>query len=1276
MRISIVLLMACVTLCAAAPVCAVQALTNGNFESGAAGGVPNGWTLAASTVYAYDSYAANWQLFSNTLNNYPPLDAYDGGWSLGAYRVDGGQRNTARPGLEFYEFNVLYQNIPVNPNTTYYVKVSAAVFVHHDRMGDIEDFWGAGIALRICPGSGQYSRSAAVWDHGFWNWEGDSFWRHYPTLTNQITHNAPNRFTTGPSQTSVTFSIIWYTKWNADIDLCAIDNVELHLSTSGPEPVGSDAYSVKQPANWGSGDQIWAPTDALVDWSKAGATSGGDQFYQSMELTTGMRPIGAAVGDFNSDGLPDIAVVSNWSHLVSVFIQKPDGGFQPPVHITGAVMPRCVQAAQVVGSPALDLVVSCAGTGQVAVFPGAGDGTFGAPYLTSVELQPTWLAVADFNGDSKADFAVGEQRAGASGQVGVYLGNGAGGFSRAQTITGIEVPSFIIAEDFGGGAPAYMPDGIPDLAILSWNGPVVIYRGSGNGTFIYADTISNHSQWKSTGMAAANFDGDPDGIPDLCAAYMWEADYAQLASGYGDCTFDGQLSLEDWIRPGRFPSGVGALDYDSDGLIDIAFSMIESHNLQVFRNLGFDGAFNFQSRGHFGVGRANTSLLTADINLDGYDDMLITSGATQTANVVYGGPIGVVCAPNSMHNTGVNCAAIADFVTATPRPDIAVATDTVRLFRNYGSMNLVEVFSAPIYSQCVDLGAADLNADGHMDMVAIGVTTTGQASAYVFLGNGAGGFSGSAFPYSVSGGKQAQDLVITDVDNAKGPDLIATEAQQFYEGVYCRLNDGSGGFGGAMDRKKSALPTGSLPRDLDASDFNSDGKPDVVVAMAGRGQFALMTGRGDGFFNAPVYFNTGAEPTGICAGDFDSDGKLDVAVTNRADGTLMVFAGSGGGSFALASVIPVGPAPASVERFDFNVDSVPDLVIAHPGERTFSLLRGRGDGTFDPVQSYRTAEPVRRFAAGDLRGTGLNDLVAGGNLQVFRNSLLSTSQVTVTDEGAAQSATDSMSGEWYAPGTGGRTIVRYRWAVSTSPNTSGIIPGGGWLYTTDTAGTRSVTLDVGQTYYILAQAEDSMNLWTAVGASDGILIAAPVRVSTPAEAKLLADGQPLVLSGAVVSRVWGGGDWVCYVQDADRASGIRVEGSGPAPTAGTQVEIAGAMGSFGFERTVVATSVTSTGAPGEPRPLAVVGRTLLANGVDHVGLLIRLAGRVTGHAAAEGCFYVDDGSGEVRCAAAGLSWPSVGSFVTVTGASGVDDVSGAPTACVRVQRGSDILGVQ
>lgn len=1290
-KYSTAILAVCITVILCAPISATQVLTNGDFEGGLTGGVPSGWTLVSSSVYSHDGYTANWQLFSDSLNAYPPLDVYAGNHSLGVYRTDGEQRNIPRPGLEFYEFNVLYQNIPVSPNTTYYVKVSAAAFVHHDRMRDTEDFWGAGVGLRICPGSGQYSRSTAVWEHGFWNWEGDSFWRYYPELKNQTGSAPANKFTTGPTQTSITFSIIWFSKWNSDTDLCAVDDISLDLSTNGPEPVGSDDYIIKDPANWSSSDIVWNPINKLPTWSKQGATNGGDQFYQSTELTVGMRPMNSTVADFNDDGLPDIAVASFWSHLVSVFLQKPDGGFGPGLHLTGTIMPRCVQAGQVVGGPAIDLVVSSAGRREVAVFEGNGDGTFATPALMPVAMQPTWIALADFDGDTAMDMAVGGQKVGTDGEVYIYLGDGAGGFTLSQTIPNISNCSYIIATDLGGDD---LPDGIPDLAILEWNGPAYVYKGLGNGTFDWGDTISAQGRWKSTGMAAGNFDLDPDNIPDLCIVYMWEADWAQIVTGYGNCIYE-RYETEDWLRPSRYPSGASVLDIDDDGRPDIAFSNFESDNVVIYRHAGFDYTYHFNNIGHFGVGQNNTSIITADINLDGYEDMVVTSGGCQTVNVLYGGPYECVYAPNSRHTVGAQAAAIGNFVKSSPRPDLVVASDVLRVYNNLGGMNFSEASSTALAGVCVDLVAGDLNLDGNTD---VAVYTSGGSSIFTYFGNGAGAMTQNAI-YPVSGAQGTQDLALADVDNAAGPDLIACEAQTYLEGIYCRLNNGAGNFGGVNDRKKSALPFNSKPRDIATGDFNSDGRVDIVVALAGQNKFGFMAGNGDGLFGSPVTFATGVEPTGICAVDLNGDSKLDIAVTNKADNTLSIFFGNGAGSFATAGTIALGNGPTHVQNYDINSDGAADLVVSCPADRTVWYLRGNGDGTFEPAQVYRTTAAPNRTAAGDLRGIGLQDLVVGGQFEIFRNSLLSNGSVSVTDDGTAQSDTGSISGYWQASIPGGRPAERYRWAVSTTPDVTGIIPGGGWIYTTATSGTRNIDLSMGQTYYILVQAEDTVNLWTPVAASDGILVSAAVGAQRASEAKEYADGQAVVLSGVVVSRVWSTDPWVCYVQDADRASGIRVEGTGAAPIAGAAITVTGVLGSIGPERKVIASGFEVNGNPGEPDPLGLNIGTLGGGsgtydpgppatgqmgvtdgaGINNVGLLVRLCGKVTRSEDGEAFFYLDDGSGTsdatatgVRCIAEGLDKPDVGSQVIVTGASGVMEVGSKVVRCLRVQRQPDI----
>lgn len=1302
MRYVVIAGMVCALLGAAVGSHAVQVLTNGDFEGGATSGVPSGWTRVPSTTYSCRGYTADWQLFSTSLNNYPTLDVYAGNYSLGAYRVDGYRCQLTRPGLEFYEWNVLYQTITVSPNTTYRVKASAAAFVHHHRMHDIEDFWGAGIELRICPGAGVYDGQSRVWSHAFWNWEGDSFWRYYPELKNQISHNAANTFTTSSSQTSITFSIIWYAKWDAEMDLCAIDDVKLELTTSGPIPPGSEEFVVKDPASWSGADPVWSPAEKLVHWSRTEATGGGNQFYQSKELTTGMRPVNSTAADLNGDGLPDVAAACQWSHLVSVHLQHEGGGFGPAAYLSGAVMPRCVQAGQVMGTPAVDLVVSSAGTSEVLVYPGVGDGTFGAPIRVATPYQPTWVALGDFNGDSFTDIAAGCQSGLDTGLVSIFLGDGQGGFALGQTITDIGSPSYMLAVDLGGRYFGEVPDGILDLAVLTWSGAAHTYAGLGDGTFQYADTISSQWEWKSTAMAAGNFDEDPLGIPDLCILYMWEADWAQLASGLGGCMFMGQ-EKDDWLKPKRFPSGIDTLDFNLDGHPDLAISNYVSSNIVIYKNNGSSaGYFDYGYAGHFGAGMTNTHLLTKDIDGDGYTDMVVTSGATQTVNVIYGGPNAAIKAPNSDHLTGVDAVAIGNFIKHATGLEVAVGSDRIRVFRNDGDMRFTEAYTCPINARCVAIGSGDFNSDGNLDIAALGVPSTGRPYFWTLLGDGAGGFSSASYVMMTGTASEGYDLAVADVDGVNGLDLLASEGQAYYEGIYCRVNNGAGVF--TASAKKTALPLNSKPRGMAVADFNGDGKKDVVVALAGQNKLGLMTGIGDGFFNAPVTFTTGAEPTGVCAADFTGDGKPDVIVSNKGSDTISVFAGSGTGSFALLGTIAVGPQPTNMETADFDGDGILDLVVGNSGDRTFCHLKGNGDGTFQAPHFYRTADVPKRFAAGDLRGVGQLDLFAAvGHWEVFRNAMSRTGDIIVTDDGASQTSTDQITGYWTASSGGMQDIVRYRWAVSTTPDVSGIIPGGGWVYTTGSSGTRQVSLSLGETYYILAQAEDSANLWTAVGASDGISIGAPEQVGSPAEAKLLADGRVIALSGAVVSRVWDGYPWVCYVQDAGRTSGIRVEGTGLAPEPGSEITITGAMATAGVERMVLASGFEAGGTPGEPGPLGMVARSLGGggfgydpgppasgqagvtggSGTSNIGLLVRTAGRVTRSQQGEDCFYISDGSAVdepgaagVRCIAEGLNKPTEGSYVAVTGICGAIDLGGHAIRCIRISRQADITPAQ
>jgi uncharacterized protein (TIGR03437 family) len=165
-----------------------------------------------------------------------------------------------------------------------------------------------------------------------------------------------------------------------------------------------------------------------------------------MEMTaSGILTIG--VGDFNNDGLPDLAVTTNayptnGISSVGLLLGVGDGTFE-----AGGSVPAAVNSGQytlVIGDFNLDGNLDLA-VGALTVFLGSGDGTFQPPVLYSAYSSVSSnLIAADLNADGIPDLVT------ASGYL---LGNGDGSF---QSPISLALVPFAAA-DFNG-------DGQTDLA--------------------------------------------------------------------------------------------------------------------------------------------------------------------------------------------------------------------------------------------------------------------------------------------------------------------------------------------------------------------------------------------------------------------------------------------------------------------------------------------------------------------------------------------------------------------------------------------------------------------------------------------------------------------------------------------------------------------------------------------------------------------------------------------------------------------------------------------
>ncbi len=161
----------------------------------------------------------------------------------------------------------------------------------------------------------------------------------------------------------------------------------------------------------------------------------GDGTFQPARLVQvgrGMARI--AVGDFNRDGIKDLAIAGDSSRLYRMY-GVGDGTFvqQPTITLTAdtfGVAGTDVDVADFNGDAIQDVVVVIGTNGsRTAVLIGNADGSFRPPLiLTDANLSiPQHAAVADYNGDGFQDLAVGVGD-GSFGLMKMYNGNGNGTF--------------------------------------------------------------------------------------------------------------------------------------------------------------------------------------------------------------------------------------------------------------------------------------------------------------------------------------------------------------------------------------------------------------------------------------------------------------------------------------------------------------------------------------------------------------------------------------------------------------------------------------------------------------------------------------------------------------------------------------------------------------------------------------------------------------------------------------------------------------------------------
>jgi type II secretory pathway component GspD/PulD (secretin) len=128
-------------------------------------------------------------------------------------------------------------------------------------------------------------------------------------------------------------------------------------------------------------------------------------FAPQVTYATGASPAGVAVGDFNNDTKPDLAVTyatDTSNNSVSILLGNGDGTFGTAKDFPAGSGPVGIVAGAFAGTNA-DLAVADESGNNMDVLIGNGDGTFTTPISLPTGNAPIALAAADVNGDGTLD---------------------------------------------------------------------------------------------------------------------------------------------------------------------------------------------------------------------------------------------------------------------------------------------------------------------------------------------------------------------------------------------------------------------------------------------------------------------------------------------------------------------------------------------------------------------------------------------------------------------------------------------------------------------------------------------------------------------------------------------------------------------------------------------------------------------------------------------------------------------------------------------------------
>jgi len=779
----------------------------------------------------------------------------------------------------------------------------------------------------------------------------------------------------------------------------AISSSSLVRETSLPSDIGMRSLAIADFDGDGKNDlaAVSPGTSQLSIYKNASTTGGTISLSKVFTVATGASPFGVVAADFNGDGKPDVAVANRGDNNVSVYLNYSSGSlmaFAGSVNFSaGGIAPQALAAADFDGDGFPDLAVLTQTSAHICILRNNGMANFTAIVNLPVGTSPSALAVGDLDSDGRPDLLATNF---GSDNISILLNNGTG-----TTI------SFTTKNDFPTGNNPWGAsigdvdgNGSPDIAVANYSDgtderTISVLRSSDSAPTVQASNVRFSNTTNSTTTVSwTNGNGSKRVVfmrslnafaypsPADNTSYTADASYSRGSDvGGWYCVYNGTGSSVDVTGLGanqtyrtmvlEYNDIPGQEKYSTNTATGNPVAVTSSNTLITFTPKSGEAGSTVTINGsdfstnlsfntvYFGTAKAKVTAATKT-NLT----VTVPKGSTHQ-------PINVI------RTNGTQAFSHSPF--AVTRADGKIGLQPANTFTT-GSSNARKT------------AVGDMDGDGKPDLI----VTNGLGIA-VLKNTTPDNANNSIFATPIifaTGGVTPTHLAVADMNGDGKLDVVVGDAGAAKISIFVNISSV-----GTPDFAKLDISIATSINNMVVADFNMDGKPDIAIVPSNGDRVAIYSNTTSGyslnFSSSPLAtISLGVLINSIVATDLNGDGKPDIAVINNANARLYLIQNTGTTAFSFTTqpYIATSPNPKQLAVADMDGDGTNDLVVI--GTHTIVHRNISTSNTIEFNYAYLLTDNVpESLAINDMDGDGKPDIVITGSksLAIIRNSLTSAS---------------------------------------------------------------------------------------------------------------------------------------------------------------------------------------------------------------------------------------------------------------------------------------------